>query len=50
MRDAMVCVIICGFLCVKLQQLEVTGQNLEAVVLAIPIEPGDEGTGTPQQM
>ena len=38
------------FSCVKLQQLEVTQQNLEAVVLVIPVEPGDESTGTPTLM
>jgi len=38
------------FSCVKLQQLEVTQQNLEAVVLVIPVEPGDESTGTPTFM
>ena len=38
------------FSCVKLQQLEVTHQNLEAVVLVIPVEPGDKSTGTPTLM
>jgi len=38
------------FWCVKLQQLEVTQQNLEAVVLVIPVEPGDESTRTPTFM